>query len=140
MEGPPTRARDRSPFMRQPLPTSAEPPRGSELLEEFLGVVPSLAKLGGDVEARAWATIALLAQMWECLLDQADEPDGLLRSDVISGLRRLHAIHGETNATVACGVLIIALVVEASSLDDEDARLVRSLTALHVGKRPPMAA
>ncbi len=120
--------------MRQPLPTSAETSRGSELLEEFLDVVPELANLSGDREARTWAIVNLLAQLWECLLEHADELDDALRFEVVRGLRRLYNIHCETNVPVACGVLIIALNIEASRLADEDARLVRSLTALHVAK------
>ena len=50
------------------------------------------------------------------------------------GLRKLYNIHCETNVPVACGLLIVALNIEASSLYDEDAKLVRSLTALHLAK------
>ena len=86
------------------------------------------------MEAQAWATISLLAQYWECLLDHIDERDDKFRFDVVRGLRKLYNIHCGTNVPVACGLLIVALNIEASSLYDEDAKLVRSLTALHLAK------
>ena len=120
--------------MQEPLQGCAAIPRGSQLLEEFLDVVPELAKLSGDLEARAWATISLLAQLWDCLLGHTDELDDKFRFDVVRGLRTLYNIHCETNVPVACGVLIVALNIEAASIGDEDAKLVRSLTALHIVK------
>ena len=120
--------------MHEAARTSAGEPRGSELLEEFLDVVPELAKLGGGLELQAWATISLIARFWECLLDTIDEHDEAFRFDIVRGLRKLYNIHCETNVPVACGVLIMALNIEAAGLHDEDARLVRSLTALHVAK------
>ncbi len=120
--------------MQEALKASAGTPRGSELLEEFLDVVPELAKLSDRVETQAWATISLFAQYWECLLDHIDEHDDKFRFDVVRGLRKLYNIHCETNVPVACGLLIVALNIEASSLYDEDAKLVRSLTALHLAK------
>jgi hypothetical protein len=120
--------------MQEAVKTSSEPPRGSELLEEFLDVVPELAKLSERVEAQAWATISLFAQYWDCLLDHIDERDDKFRFDVVRGLRKLYNIHCETNVPVACSLLIVALNIEASCLYDEDARLVRSLTALHLAK------
>jgi hypothetical protein len=120
--------------MHEAVHMSAEAPRGSQLLEEFLDVVPELAKLGGGLEGQAWATISLIAQFWECLLEHIDEHDDKFRFDIVRGLRKLYSIHCETNVPLACGVLIMALNIEASSLHDEDARLVRSLTHLHVAK------
>jgi len=113
---------------------SAGASRGSELLEEFLDVVPELAKLDGAVEAQAWATIRLFAQYWECLSDYVDDHDEKFRFDIVRGLRKLYNLHCETDAAVACGALIVALNIEATSLYDEDAKLVRSLTALQVAK------
>jgi hypothetical protein len=126
--------------MHEVAQASAAPPRGSQLLEEFLDVVPELANLGGPLETQAWATISLFAQFWECVLDHIDERDDKFRFDVVRGLRKLYNIHCETNVPVACGVLIMALNIEASCLCDEDARLVRSLTALHVAKARAVGA
>jgi hypothetical protein len=120
--------------MHEALQVSAGTPRGSQLLEEFLDVVPELANLSGPLETQAWATISLFAQFWGCVLDHIDEHDDKFRFDVVRGLRKLYNIHCETNVPVACGVLIMALNIEASCLSDQDARLVRSLTALHVAK------
>jgi hypothetical protein len=120
--------------MHEPVRMNAGTPRGTQLLEEFLDVVPELAKLSGAAEAQAWAVISLIAQFWEFLLDQMDEHDDRFRLDVVRGLRKLHDMHCETNVPIACGVLIMALNIEASSLHDEDAKLVRSLTALHVAR------
>src|SRR5208282_923494 len=126
--------------MHETLQTNAESPRGTQLLEEFLDVVPELAKLGPEDEPLAWATINLFAQYWECLLDHVDEHDDKFRFDVVRGLRKLYNLHCETNVPVACGLLIMALNIEASCLYDEDARLVRSLTALHVAKARAVGA
>ena len=120
--------------MHENLGTSAGAPRGTQLLEEFLDVVPELAKLGPEREPQAWGTINLFAQYWECLLDHVDERDDKFRFDVVRGLRKLYNLHCETNVPVACGLLIVALNIEATLLYDEDARLVRSLTALQVAK------
>ncbi|HXZ16313.1 MAG TPA: hypothetical protein VEH77_10145 [Roseiarcus sp.] len=120
--------------MQESLQACAAIPRGSQLLEEFLDVVPELAKLSGDLEARAWVTISLLAGLWDCLLGHADDLDDKFRFDVVRGLRTLYNIHCETNVPVACGVLIVALNIEAAAIGDEDAKLVRSLTALHIAK------
>ncbi len=118
--------------MQDALNASAGTSRGSQLLEEFLDVAPELAQLSDGVEAQFWATVSLLAHSWECLLDHIDARDNKVRSDVVRGLRTLYSIHCETNVPVACGLLIVALNIEASSLYDEDARLVRSLTTLHL--------
>ncbi len=126
--------------MYEVVQMSAGTPRGSQLLEEFLDVVPELARLSGPLEAQAWAIISLFAQYWECLLDHIDERDEKFRFDVVRGLRKLHNMHCETNIAVACGVLIVALNIEASCLYDEDAKLVRSLTALHVAKAQAVSA
>ena len=96
--------------------------------------MPELAKLGPEDERRSWATINLFAQYWECLLDHVDERDDKFRFDVVRGLRKLYNLHCETNVPVACGLLIVALNIEANLLYDEDARLVRSLTTLQVAK------
>ena len=113
---------------------SAETPRGSELLEEFLDVVPELARLDDALQAQASATISLFAQYWDCLLDHVDERDDAFRFDVVRGLRKLCNLHCETNVPVACGVLIVALNIEASRLHDADAKLVSTLTGLHLAK------
>ena len=120
--------------MHESVETNARAPRGSELLEEFLDVVPELAKLCGPSEAQAWAAVSLIAQFWECLLDHLDDRDDKFRFDVVRGRKKLYNLHCDTSVPVACGVLIVALNIEASSLCDEDARLVRSLTALHLAK------
>lgn len=120
--------------MHEIVPMCAATPRGSELLDEFLDVVPELARLSGPQETQAWATIDLFAGYWECLLDHVDEQDDKFRFDIVRGLRKLHNFHCQTNVPIACGVLIVALNIEASRLWDEDARLVRSLTALHLAK------
>ncbi len=120
--------------MHEELQTNAGTPRGTQLLEEFLDVVPELAKLGPAYEPLAWATINLFAQYWECLLDHVDERDDKFRFDVVRGLRKLYNLHCETNVPVACGLLIVALNIEANLLHDEDARLVRSLTTLQMAK------
>ncbi len=49
--------------MHETLQTNAESPRGTQLLEEFLDVVPELAKLGPEDEPLAWATINLFASI-----------------------------------------------------------------------------
>ena len=126
--------------MHKDLRTNAEAPRGTQLLEEFLDVVPELAKLGPEREPQAWATINLFAQYWDCLLDYVDERDDKFRFDVVRGLRKLYNLHCETNVPVACGLLIVALNIEATLLYDADARLVRSLTALQVAKARTAAA
>ncbi len=120
--------------MHETVPMCAGTSRGSELLDEFLDVVPELARLSGPQETQAWAIIDLFAEYWECLLDHVDEQDDKFRFDVVRGLRKLHNLHCQTNVPVACGVLIVALNIEASRLYDEDERLVRSLTALHLAK------
>ncbi len=120
--------------MHETLQTNAESPRGTQLLEELFDVVPELAKLGPEDEPLAWATINLFAQYWECLLDHVDEHDDKFRFDVVRGLRKLYNLHCETNVPVACGLLIVALNIEANLLHDEDARLVRSLTTLQMAK------
>ncbi len=126
--------------MHEDLQANAAAPRGTQLLEEFLDVVPELAKLGPEGEPQAWATINLFAQYWDCLLDHVDERDDKFRFDVVRGLRKLYNLHCETNVPVACGLLIVALNIEACLLCDEDARLVRSLTALQVAKARISAA
>ncbi len=118
--------------MQEALKMGAATPRGSELLEEFLDVAPELAKLSDALQTNAWATISLLAHHWGSLLDHIDDRDDKFRFDVVRGLRMLYTIHCETNVPIACGLLIVALNIEASSLHDEDARLVRSLTALRL--------
>lgn len=120
--------------MQEAVNSAAGPPRGSELLEEFLDVVPELARLGDVPQGNAWATISLFAQYWDCLADHVDDGDDKFRFDIVRGLRKLYNIHCETNVPVACGLLIVALNIEASCLHDEDARLVRSLTGLHLAK------
>jgi hypothetical protein len=126
--------------MHEDLAKDAALPRGTQLLEEFLDVVPELAKLGHDEEPRAWGTINLFSQYWECLLDHVDDRDDKFRFDVVRGLRKLYNLHCETNVPVACGLLIVALNIEANLLYDEDARLVRSLTALQLAKARTAAA
>ena len=126
--------------MHEDLSTNAAAPRGTQLLEEFLDIVPELAKLGPEREPQAWGTINLFAQYWDCLLDHIDERDDKFRFDVVRGLRKLYNLHCETNVPVACGLLIVALNIEASLLYDEDACLVRSLTALQMAKARTSAA
>ena len=99
--------------MHEDLQTNAGTPRGTQLLEEFLDVVPELAKLGPAHEPLAWATINLFAQYWECLLDHVDEHDDKFRFDVVRGLRKLYDLHCQTNVPVACGLLIVALNIRS---------------------------
>ena len=114
--------------------TAAETPRGSQLLAEYLDLVPELAKLDDALEPQVLATIRLIAQFWDCVLDHVDERDDEFRSDVVRGLRKLYNLNCEADVPVACGVLIMALSIEAARFDDQDARLLRSLTALYVAK------
>jgi hypothetical protein len=114
--------------------SSAGAPRGTQLLEEFLDIVPEIGRLSEDMASQAAATIALLSQYWECLSEHIDEHDDKFRFDLVRGLRKLHNLHCEKNVPVACGALIVALNIEAWCYYDEDAKLVRSLTALQLAK------
>jgi metal-responsive CopG/Arc/MetJ family transcriptional regulator len=57
-----------------------------------------------------------------------------LRSEFIRILNRMVTLYRETNLPVACGVLVVLCDIEASSLNDEEARLVHCITGIHIDR------
>ncbi len=120
--------------MHQAARSDAQTPRGSELLRDFLDLAVRLAELTGPGERQLWATIRLVAHTWDCVRHAVGDLDGRFGLQVACDLRRRSDLVGETNLAVACGLLVMSLAIEAARLDDPDAGLVRSLTALQVAR------
>lgn len=107
-------------------------PRGTELLKAIDYVLPYIKNSDSEEYFRYSTVINLLSTCWDILQNKFGAGDVRSRYNFISTLNELYEISRLTEVSTACGVLIVASHIEASYLDDDDAELVHSLTALHI--------
>jgi hypothetical protein len=74
----------------------------------------------------------VLSTYWDVLGAKIDKDDERLRNKVVHSLHEMYDRCRQTDISTACGVYIVVAHIEASHLDNDDARLVRSLTAVHI--------
>jgi hypothetical protein len=108
--------------------------RGTELLDELAEVLPNLYSFDKESDLDFAAIITLLHKYWGELKKNIEKDETKLRSEFIRVLNRMITLYRETNIPVACGVLIIVCHIESSYLKDEEARLVHSITGIHIDR------
>ena len=109
-------------------------PRGTELLDELTGVLPNLYSFNSESDLDFASTVILLNKYWNELKARVEKGNTECRSEFIRILNRMVTLHGKTNIPVACGVQVVVCHVESSYLNDEEARLVHSLTGIHIDR------
>jgi hypothetical protein len=107
-------------------------PRGTELLDGMGLVLPNLNHFDDEQDLRCATVTDVLSTYWDVLGAKIDKYDARLRHKVVHSLREMYDRCRQTDISTACGVYIAAAHIEASHLDDDDARLVRSLTTVHI--------
>jgi hypothetical protein len=108
--------------------------RGTELLDELAQVLPNLYGFDKESDWDCAAIITLLHRYWGEMKYNLEKDEIKLRSDFINVLNRMVTLYRETNVPLACGVMIVASYVESSYLKDEEARLVHSITGIHIDR------
>ena len=108
--------------------------RGAELLDELAEVLPSLYGFDQDDDLDFAAMIALLQKYWDELKQNNARGGTKLRNEFLRVVNRMVVSYRETSMPAACGALIIACHNESSYLNDEEARLVHSITGIHLDR------
>jgi hypothetical protein len=108
--------------------------RGTELLDQLSGVLPNLYSFNNESDLDFASTVILLHKYWSDLNACVEKDNSECRSEFIRILNRLATLHGKTNIPVACGVQVVVCYVESSYLNDEEARLVHSITEIHIDR------
>jgi hypothetical protein len=107
-------------------------PRGAELFSEIEDILAQFGKLGKDEVLRCATITDLLSNFWDAFQSKLDKDDVRSRYNFHSALKELYNRCRLTDVSTACGVFIVASNIEAAYLDDADAKLVHSLTLLHI--------
>jgi hypothetical protein len=108
--------------------------RGEELLDELVGISPSLYNFDGENDLEFSSTVILLLKYWNNIKACVEKGNTEYRSEFIRILNRMAISHGKTNVAVACGVKVVICHVESSCLNDEEARLVQCITDIHIDR------
>jgi hypothetical protein len=109
-------------------------PRGGELLDELVGVSPSLYNFDNENDLEFSWTILLLLKYWNDMKDSVENGNAEYRSEFIRILNKMVISYGNTNAPVACGARVVMCHVESFCLNDEEARLVQCITDIHIDR------
>ena len=108
--------------------------RGAELLDELAGALPNLYNFSSASDLDFASTVILLYRYWNSIKACVEKGNTESRSEFIRILNRMAILHGKTNIPVACGVRVVVCHVESSYLNDEEARLVHSITGIHIDR------
>jgi hypothetical protein len=108
--------------------------RGEELLDELVGISPSLYNFDSENDLEFSSTVLLLLKYWNDIKANVENGNTEYRSEFIRILDRMATSHDTTNAPVACGVRVVMCHVESSCLDDDEARLVQCITDIHIDR------
>ena len=108
--------------------------RGTELLDELAGVLPNLYSFNSESDLDFASTVILLHKYWDGIKVSVENGNTEHRSEFIRILNRMATLYGKTNIPVACGVQVVVCHVESSYLNDEEARLVHSITGIHIDR------
>jgi hypothetical protein len=108
--------------------------RGEELLDELVGISPSLYNFDSENDLEFSSTVLLLLKYWNDIKANVENGNTEYRSEFIRILDRMAISHDTTNAPVACGVRVVMCHVESSCLDDDEARLVQCITDIHIDR------
>jgi hypothetical protein len=107
---------------------------GEELLDELVGISPSLYNFDDENDLEFSSTVLLLLKYWNDIKACVESGNTEYRSEFIRILNRMITSHGETNVAVACGVRVVICHIECSCLNDEEARLVQCITDIHIDR------
>lgn len=108
--------------------------RGTELLNVLVEVLSNLQDFDRENDFDFAAIITLLSKYWAELNQHIAKDETRLRGEFVRILNRMAALYRETNKPVACGVVIFLCHIESSALNGEEARLVQSITGIHVDR------
>ena len=108
--------------------------RGIELLDELASVLSNLYSFDSEGDLDFASTIILLLKYWNDIKAHVNNGNTECRSELIRILNRMAILHGETNIPVACGVRVVVCHIESSYLNDEEARVVHCITAIHIDR------
>ena len=108
--------------------------RGEELLDELVGISPSLYNFDSENDLEFSSTVLLLLRYWNGIKASVENGNTEYRSQFIRILNQMAISHGPRNAPIACGVRVVMCHVESSCLDDEEARLVQCITDIHIDR------
>jgi hypothetical protein len=107
---------------------------GEKLLDELVGISPSLYNFDSENDLEFSSTVLLLLKYWNDIKASVANGNAECRSEFIRILNRMAISHGKTNAPVACGAKVVMCHVESSCLNDEEARLVQCITDIHIDR------
>jgi hypothetical protein len=107
---------------------------GEKLLDELVGISPSLYNFDSENDLEFSSTVLLLLKYWNDIKASVENGNAECRSEFIRILNRMAISHGKTNAPVACGAKVVMCHVESSCLNDEEARLVQCITDIHIDR------
>jgi hypothetical protein len=107
---------------------------GEELLDELVGISPSLYNFDNENDLEFSSTVVLLLKYWNGIKACGEKVNTEFRSEFVRILNRMAISHSKTNVPVACGVRVVLCHVESSCLKDEEARLVQCITDIHIDR------
>jgi hypothetical protein len=107
---------------------------GEELLDELVGISPALYNFDGENDWEFSSTVLLLLKYWDGVKVCVENGNTECRNEFVRILNRMAISHGKTNVAVACGVRVVICHIESSCLNDEEGRLVRCITDIHIDR------
>jgi hypothetical protein len=116
----------------QSIENNSDVPRGTRLLEILERILPKISEFSDHEDVRCATVIDLLSAYCEVVKSKIKTNDTSTRKEFINTLIDLYDKSRFTDVSTACGVFIVASHVESTHLDDQDAKLVYSLTGLHI--------
>ena len=116
----------------QNIENNSDPPRGTRLLEILEQILPKISEFNDVDDLRCATVVDLLSAYCETVEYRIKTTDPIARNEFINTLIDLYDKSKFTDIGTACGVFIVASHVESTYLDDQDAKLVYSLTGLHI--------
>ena len=118
--------------MSQSIDNSSDAPRGTRLLELLERILPKISEFNDIDDLRCAIVIDLLSAYCEVVNFRVKINEHTARNEFINTLIDLYDKSRFTGVSTACGVFIVASHVKSTYLDDQDAKLVYSLTGLHI--------
>ncbi|MGA9849974.1 MAG: hypothetical protein WBQ45_20350 [Roseiarcus sp.] len=116
----------------QNIENNSDAPRGTRLLELLERILPKISEFNDIDDIRCATVIDLLSAYCETVKSRIKINDPIARVEFINTLIDLYDKSRFTDVGTACGVFIVASHVESTYLGDQDAKLVYSLTGLHI--------
>ncbi len=103
------------------------------LLEEFENSLPDFNALDEQQHLQFVQAIQLISGHFKVSDDGPGYESSPGASDTLHRLQKLRDYYSDKSAIIASAIRVVMMHIESHDLDDQDGKLVHSLTGLHIG-------